>query len=56
MGKLLCMDMFDIVLCWRGRSKDCPAFQRRQISVFCVGESLDRFFSLINTTLKQISS
>jgi hypothetical protein len=32
---------------------DCPAFHRFQISVFCVGESLDRFLWVINTILKQ---
>src|SRR5260370_35065581 len=32
---------------------DCPDFQRLQISVLCVGESLDRFPSFINTILKQ---
>jgi hypothetical protein len=32
---------------------DCPAFQRRQILLHCVKESLDRFPSLMNTTLQQ---
>jgi hypothetical protein len=32
---------------------DCPDFQRLQISVLCVEESLARFPSLINTILEQ---
>jgi hypothetical protein len=32
---------------------DCPDFHRFQISVLCVGESLDRFRWVINTILKQ---
>jgi hypothetical protein len=32
---------------------DWPAFHRRQISVFCVGESLERFCWLINTIIKR---
>src|SRR5215469_8684856 len=34
---------------------DCPTFHRFHISVFCAGESFDRFLRIINTILKKRS-
>jgi hypothetical protein len=35
-----------------GSCNDCPAFQRRHISLFCSAESPNRFSRVINTTFE----